>query len=264
MRRIYNPEGQTWEELDQILLPATLASRAHDVLSAKTGNYNSWRYEAILKERTQDFKAFRAYPSDSTPQKGAWVIKVPRDNEMWKNTLDSRVKSQYLKFSEGYATSEFDNILDYVQKVGEKIPEDEIIGIARVEHIDEDGEFFITQYAPGETYGDLNQVRFDALKHLSWTLGRLNGEGIFLADFHNDNFVIDANKAYIVDQAALAVVEGMTLDEPMTTNLRDVWKVLGQCEDHWVRNGAEYTAAEMERCFYLGFAGEDYLEDYEL
>jgi tRNA A-37 threonylcarbamoyl transferase component Bud32 len=262
MRRIDNPSNYSWAKLDKLIVPVNIASRAQDFLSETTGNYGSWRYEQILKERTQDFKAFRVYPSESSPQDGAWMIKIPRDNELWRSTLDSRVKSQYLEYEEGYSTSEFDNILDYVKVVNERIPEEPMIGISRVEHIDK--EFLITKYAPGEAYGDLNNVRFDSLKHLSWTLGRLNKEGIFLADFHNENFVIDANKAYIIDQGALAVVKGMSLNDYNTTNMRDLLKVISNCDTQLSEQGVEYTLHEVERCFEEGFKGKPYSEDFEL
>jgi len=262
MRIINNTDNSDYEALNRILVPAEIASKSQDFLSETTGNYGSWRYEKILKERTQDFKAYRVYPSDSSPQDGAWMIKIPRDNDMWRSTLDSRVKAQYLEYEEGYSTSEFDNILDYVKIVDERIPEEPMIGISRVEHIDK--EFLITKYAPGEAYGDLNNVRFDSLKHLSWTLGRLNQEGIFMADFHNENFVIDANKAYIIDQGALAVVKGMDLEKPETTNMRDLWKVISNCDDHLSDQGVEHTIYEIERCFKAGFNGKPYSEDFEL
>ncbi len=264
MRRIDSLDGKSLEELDRILVPGDIASRAHDFLSETTGNYDSWRYETILKDRTQDFKAFRVYPSNSSPQEGAWMIKIPRDNELWRSTLESRVKSQYLEFKDGYKPSEFENILDYVQKVSERIPSEKLIGITTVEHVDPEKGFLITKYAPGEAYGDLNQVRFDSLKHLAWTLGRLNSEGIFLADFHNENFVIDANKAYIIDQGALAVVDGISLEDYASSNMRDLLKVISNCDTHLGDQGIEHTISEVERCFYLGFSGEDYSEDYEL
>jgi hypothetical protein len=262
MRIIHNAGEASPDELDKILLPVDIASDVQDFLSEKTGNYGSWRYERILKERTQDFKAFRVYPSDSSPQDGAWMIKIPRDNELWRSTLDSRVKAQYLEYEEGYSTSEFDNILDYVESVDKRIPKEPMVGVSRIEHIDD--EFLITKYAPGETYGDLTDVRFDSLKHLAWTLGRLNGSGIFMADFHDDNFVIDANKAYIIDQGALAVVKGMQLGDSDTTNMRDLYKVISNEDTNLSNLGVEHTIYEIGRCFKSGFNGKPYSEDFEL
>jgi len=215
-------------------------------------HYIGLTFESIMKENSDDFKAYRVYPilsNNFTPvnQDAIYTIKIPRENNKWKINLESQLKTRYLDADKNFKLSEYeDNGIEYASDIQSLFDEKDLLNISKIIHVDEDKEFMITKYMPGNVVNNLNNLNLETFSNLSYLIGNLNSKSILFADFHDHNIVVDEKTPYLIDHLSFVKVS-----EPGRHNFRDLERLLDNYQD--LNEGAEYTYDKSVESYEKGF-----------
>lgn len=215
-------------------------------------HYIGLTFESIMKENSDDFKAYRVYPilsNNFTPVNpdAIYTIKIPRENNKWKINLESQLKTRYLDADKNFKLSEYeDNGIEYASDIQSLFDEKDLLNISKIIHVDEDKEFMITKYMPGNVVNNLNNLNLETFSNLSYLIGNLNSKSILFADFHDHNIVVDEKTPYLIDHLSFVKVS-----EPGRHNFRDLERLLDSYQD--LNEGAEYTYDKFVESYEKGF-----------
>ena len=195
-------------------------------------DYIGLTFESIMKENSDDFKAYRAYPIISnkfTPmnQEAIYTIKIPRENNKWKINLESQLRTRYLEPHKDLLAKKYDDDgIDYAIDIQSLLDEKYMSNMSRIIHVDDDKEFMISKYMPGIVVNDLNKLNLETLSNLAYLVGNLNSKSILFADFHDHNIVVDEKTPYLIDHLSF-----VKTSEPGKHNHRDLMKLVGSYQD---------------------------------